>query len=1454
MDDLNIQCVFCRKYFERDGVVVKRGLKKIIESSLKRNDGIHEKLEGKTEIRVHSECRHNYTRDTSIKAAVAARKHEDISWGASTSSTALRSTCQKFDFITNCFICGNKALVDLKTVLHRRENVHKVETLKMKQSFLKKCDDRNDDWGERVKARLLSVSDLVAAEARYHRNCFRDFSRTATCQGYVGRPKSTERDSFLRLCEYIETSDECQYTVKEIQDIMKRISSQEDTYTEKHLKNLLLEHFKDRLIISNVSGKKNVICLSDTAHKIIDQWYRKREIDPLIERQRIVLAAADIIKEDIQKMTYDTDSYQDLDVIKSGGENLVPHSLKIFMEQVTKKKNTTESQNVSRKRIVINHAIISAVRPRSFLSPIQTSLALTLHRLYGSRHLLDMLSSMGVCSSYHEASIYITSLINAGLPSVNNEGFIQHVFDNADVNVRTLDGLNTFHAMGGIQCISPGTSVETDIKVSRIRDGSFSPDCIKMCSYAKRRHKGDLSNVEIEHYDEIKKAITLKSPLDIDIFSLNIIWLGGLQQQPGWHGFMYNLTNNESSCESTYIKAVPFINMDPTNMSTIYTALSFAAEQSRLQKQTCIVTFDQPLFLKASEIVTNAEMNSDIGKIVVRLGGFHLLMSFMGSIGRIMEGSGLEKLWETVYGESTVVHMMSGHAYARCVRAYTLTASSLMNIIKESYPDIDVHLESIKDKYNQVSQESSLEEVCNDSLIIEVADKIDESLIQISLTSRTAKLWINLLKNINLILQFIFAERSGNWNMHLNTVIKMLPYFHAAGHLPYAKSAHLYVQQMLKLESKLTKNEFDLFTNKGYFTVRRKGKFWSGTWTDMSIEQCLMRPMKAVGGLTHGRGITDSTLTKWILGTPFFLKVHEAIEDFLGLSITFTEQHAELRESRKIRDQSDIETFTTWLKQHNPFTKLSGELVSLSSGFVSDESVTCDRAYEVGLAAMEKMKGKTFGELKLQRKDMVKNQAIQKSMKIRSKEVIVNPQQVFNRILCVCDSPGNLKKYLEYELASPPPSIFDDFSLRKGTKASLMKVFEAGIVEDEEYANAAIVIDGGFLLHYVPWPKGCSYGEIAQHYYNFILSKYGKNVTVVFDGYPEELSTKQEEQKRRAGMKISCDINFQDNTRCMTAQDEFLNNKINKKRLVFSVAAQLEKNSITAVIAKEDADLDIVRKGLDLLNNNSSVVVVGSDTDLLVLLVALSPENGNVYFSKIKGGKSPSSVCYSINKLVNIYKENRTLLLFAHAMTGCDTTSSFFGLGKVKAVELLKSSVAESQARKFTEPGISPEQLFDVGEKFILALYGMSKYSTLNEARYFRFLSLTRKSLLKSNFNLARLPPTSDAAYQHILRVYFQTQTWLGNKLLPTNWGWKAVYIEEKKDKKRVLKPITATTPFAPDELLRLVSCACKSACGSYCSCRKSGLHCSAMCEHCNGLSCVNSLVLNEDFDIAYDE
>lgn len=62
-----------------------------------------------------------------------------------------------------------------------------------------------------------------------------------------------------------------------------------------------------------------------------------------------------------------------------------------------------------------------------------------------------------------------------------------------------------------------------------------------------------------------------------------------------------------------------------------------------------------------------------------------------------------------------------------------------------------------------------------------------------------------------------------------------------------------------------------------WFTNRRSDKFWSGIWSDMTIEQTLMRSLKISGGLSHGRGISDSTLSRWAVTMPTVTVVPQQI-------------------------------------------------------------------------------------------------------------------------------------------------------------------------------------------------------------------------------------------------------------------------------------------------------------------------------------------------------------------------------------------------------------------------------------------------------------------------------------------------------------------------------------------------------------------------------------------------
>lgn len=95
----------------------------------------------------------------------------------------------------------------------------------------------------------------------------------------------------------------------------------------------------------------------------------------------------------------------------------------------------------------------------------------------------------------------------------------------------------------------------------------------------------------------------------------------------------------------------------------------------------------------------------------------------------------------------------------------------------------------------------------------------------------------------------------------------MLSFFQASGHNLYEKRAHIYLQDMRQLELLMVSNEF--LTTKSNLTIRSSEKYWVGLWSDMAIEQVLMRWMKCIGNLTHNTNnitsinsgvVTDSSI------------------------------------------------------------------------------------------------------------------------------------------------------------------------------------------------------------------------------------------------------------------------------------------------------------------------------------------------------------------------------------------------------------------------------------------------------------------------------------------------------------------------------------------------------------------------------------------------------------------
>ena len=150
-----------------------------------------------------------------------------------------------------------------------------VKTFDFQASILAKCTERNDEWAQKVKARIDFVIDLHAADAVYHKACSNNFrNQKQIPQKYLpsdsrsakhiklGRPQDeVQAEAFAKVIEYLEENDEEQTTIHDLIKLMGDylVDTDAQPYSFPHMKQQIQKQFGDKIIITEVNGKSNVV-------------------------------------------------------------------------------------------------------------------------------------------------------------------------------------------------------------------------------------------------------------------------------------------------------------------------------------------------------------------------------------------------------------------------------------------------------------------------------------------------------------------------------------------------------------------------------------------------------------------------------------------------------------------------------------------------------------------------------------------------------------------------------------------------------------------------------------------------------------------------------------------------------------------------------------------------------------------------------------------------------------------------------------------------------------------------------------------------------------------------------------------------------------------------------------------------------------------------------------------
>ena len=161
----------------------------------------------------------------------------------------------------------------------------------------------------------------------------------------------------------------------------------------------------------------------------------------------------------------DRDVYPEASDMKDKKTNLdyIPPCLRLLLSSIIKSKNSDLLV------ASIGQAIMQAVALRSFLMPLQLAVAISPEHKYGCRALVDLLNSLGFCSSYAEADRYrknaaLLQGVSADAENLLEDTLIQWSADNVDHDSLTRDGRNQIHMMGMMVSLTPATTAPRKIQ------------------------------------------------------------------------------------------------------------------------------------------------------------------------------------------------------------------------------------------------------------------------------------------------------------------------------------------------------------------------------------------------------------------------------------------------------------------------------------------------------------------------------------------------------------------------------------------------------------------------------------------------------------------------------------------------------------------------------------------------------------------------------------------------------------------------------------------------------------------------------------------------------------------------------------------------------------------------------------------------------------------------------
>jgi len=1459
------QCLFhpCKGNFTNKPLSTSGAdrIRSIIRASKIYKDDLHVSLEKmlaedeNPSVQCHRQCVSIYTSQVSIKRFL---KHNDTENASPAPKRSRRSDSQgtTFNFREHCIFCGALCIMDRdpkhpdrwrKVTLCRTADRAADRTYK--QKILDTCFERQDNWAKDVEIRVVgAVSDLHAADARYHIDCRDAFM---TDRAIAAAVRSSLDPSQISL------DSSFQSTVSEMKADMTKIWNSVDVYnlylenggqklSRRALVSHLSDHFGPDLLILSGSGVASLLVFQSKASGLLHLVNDEDDFDCVLER------VAKRIVHETQRLPADRKVYQasvDIDIALDS----VSETLRSLLVKMSDKMNYTLSA------ALIGNIVTSILTNRS--TPLQIALGVVLNQ----RSLIEQFYDCRVACSYDEILRFKASAAAAALKNFTimgmtcpKDGIIQAVADNFDANISSQNGLVSTHSLAIVMTVTDRylteeSHLETFPRLTANEMQQQVIDDIPVERY-KGPKKPDMPDTEAKRALLPLRVLAAQVVSLLRAQSLDFDFLQAIDSDEGipeFNGFNTKLSREQGHTIRPATRAIyrPLIDMNPADPDTILTAMVNTQDLTNSCGQRITLFTNDQLYRVAVGI--KWVYQDRFLNFIPRLGGMHLMMSFVGCVGYLMANTGLEEIMKTSFGG--VPKMLSGKKFPQNVRALRLVVEEVLRGIVgqlESHTELQEHLEVL-------SQES-----------------------------RTTRLWVDcLIKPVFLMMLFVRAEREADWPLHLYAVKEMMPYFFAAGHHHYARYGLYYLRSMERLPGDILHRFL-----KGDHVMRHKPGLWNGIWSDMFIESTFMRYGHGARGII-GITLKPSALKRWALSMHACTKIVKGVADMTrGYKEVDVTSHKEEKPSRIHGDNQDRSKIREKLQlciQPLDNDDHPKGLVNIQTGQIQPESVNVEHAVDIGKAQMIAFESSLPSGFNAPLSKKVVTMAVtKKSIKVGGKDVY-DVNLIYSRVLGLQQTRDiDLPTVLKHELAPMPTSMFKEngtmriASAKSTLKKKLQVLVSSRIVQKAE----AVIIDGCAILWCVHWPCKGTVKDFVDNVCSFIIRKMSQgDVYLVFDRY-FDFSIKGTTRTKRCGQQAS-------RHHRLTLQSPLPPQKVvltiadNKVQLIKLICTELlnrgEKMKNKLVLTGQDpvpieVSCDVLRQREDLENFHeeadvimvhqmsklaeegaTAINVLCDDTDVFVLLLH--------FYHKLDltCGLTMEST-HSERALVDIAasaKEHAKIapqLPAMHCLSGCDTVAQLFGVGKSTAIKMLQASQTLECLGELDAP---MSTIIDEATKFIAKCYGCTTTADMSDTRVQVWSRKMGRKNMTAAPKLKTLPPTSQAFVENVRRAHFQTAIWkaaLQSKppnMNPEEYGWA----REETSKSLLPVPMPTDVALAPPQILELIRCGCTSGTPcrtAQCGCCAAHLPCTffCACHRDSNINCHNERTKQVEHDIDNDE